>query len=238
MKKTSPSLDWCVVRCDSESKWWVDSISDAENWDIEDLGIIDPKQFIYINELLDSMTEFGLQSQLVDEAFFTFEISEEVPGKKVKLERVRDSLLKAEDMLFALPDVLNEEKGPYFLSHVTQIRVAMLNDLIEFSEPYTIEEMEEVLSEKQNNDFLEGRRSHFSDELVAILEFVPDGFQIDSDLEDEKDEDEDVSGDGGDGKGYVDGGIERVSRARQGDVSNARRWDVRRGGRERGMRLG
>ena len=82
-----------------------------------------------------------------------------MPEKKVKLERVRDSLLKAEDMLFALPDVLDEEKGPYadFLSHVTQIRVAMLNDLIEFSEPYTIEEMEEVLSEKQNNDFLEGR---------------------------------------------------------------------------------
>jgi len=191
MKKTSPSLDWCIVRCDDNNKWWVDSISDAENWDIENLGIIDPKQFIYINELLDSMTEFGLQSQLVDEAFFTFEISEEVPGKKVKLERVRDSLLKAEDLLFALPDVLDEEKGPYadFLNHVTQIRVTMLNDLIEFSEPYTIEEMEEVLSEKQNNDFLEGRRSHFSDELVAILEFVPDGFQIDSDLDDEQDED-------------------------------------------------
>ena len=171
MKKTSPSLDWCVVRCGDDKKWWVDSISDNENWDVEELGIIDPKQFLYINELLDSMTEFGLESQLVDEAFFTFEIAEEVPGKKVKLERVRDSLLKAEDMLFALPDVLDEEKGPYadFLSHVTHIRVAMLNDLIEFSEPYTIEEMEEVLSEKQNNYFLEGRRSHFSDELVSIL---------------------------------------------------------------------
>jgi hypothetical protein len=50
--------------------------------------------------------------------------------------------------------------------------------------------MEEVLSEKHNNDFLEGRRSHFSDELIAILEFVPDGFAIDADLEgDDKDED-------------------------------------------------
>ena len=38
--------------------------------------------------------------------------------------------------------------------------------------------------------FWKEERSHFSDELVAILEFVPDGFQIDSDLEDEKDEDE------------------------------------------------
>jgi len=189
MKKTSPSLDWCIVRCDEKKKWWVDSISDNENWDIEDLGIIDPKQFLYINELLDSMTEFGLESQLIDEAFFTFEISEELKGDKVRLDRVRDSLLKAEDMLFALPDVLDEEKGPYadFLSHVSQIRVSMLNELIEFAEPYTLEEMEEVLSEKLNNDYLEGRRTHFSDELIAILEFVPDGFELDSDLDEERD---------------------------------------------------
>ena len=192
MKKTSPSLDWCIVRCDEKKKWWVDSISDNENWDIEDLGIIDPKQFLYINELLDSMTEFGLESQLIDEAFFTFEISEELKGDKVRLDRVRDSLLKAEDMLFALPDVLDEEKGPYadFLSHVSQIRVSMLNELIEFTEPYTLEEMEEVLSEKLNNDYLEGRRTHFSDELIAILEFVPDGFELDSDLDEERDGDE------------------------------------------------
>jgi len=192
MKKTSPSLDWCIVRCDKKKKWWVESISDNENWDIEDLGIIDPKQFLYINELLDSMTEFGLESQLIDEAFFTFEISEELKGDKVRLDRVRDSLLKAEDMLFALPDVLDEEKGPYadFLSHVSQIRVSMLNELIEFAEPYTLEEMEEVLSEKLNNDYLEGRRTHFSDELIAILEFVPDGFELDSDLDEERDGDE------------------------------------------------
>ena len=127
---------------------------------------------------------------MIDEAFFTFEISEELDKEKVKLTRVRDSLLKAEDMLFALPDVLDEEKGPYadFLNHVSQVRVSMLNDLIEFAEPYTIDEMEEVLSERLNNDFLEGRRTHFSDELIAILEFVPDGFEIDADLDEEDSE--------------------------------------------------
>ena len=188
-KKTGPSLEWCIVRLSEDENWWVDEISDKENWDADDLGIIDPKQFLHINELLDSMSEFGLDSQLVDDAFFTFEIKEEVKGGKIKLIRVRDSLLKAEDMLFALPDVLDEEKGPYadFLNHVSKIRVTMLNELIEFAEPYTQEEMEEVLSEKNNNDFLEGRRSHFSVELISILEFVPDGFAIDADLEvDEK----------------------------------------------------
>ena len=192
-KKTGPSLEWCIVRLSEDENWWIDEISDKENWDVDNLGIIDPKQFLHINELLDSMNEFGLDSQIVDDAFFTFEIKEEVKGGKIRLVRVRDSLLKADDMLFALPDVLDEEKGPYadFLNHVSQIRVTMLNELIEFAEPYTQEEMEEVLSEKQNNDFLEGRRSHFSDELISILEYVPDGFAIDSDLEgDDKEENE------------------------------------------------
>ena len=42
-------------------------------------------------------------------------------------------------MLFALPDVLDEEKGPYadFLNHVSEKRVSMLNELIEFAEPYS-----------------------------------------------------------------------------------------------------
>ena len=74
---------------------------------------------------------------------------------KIKLVRVRDSLLKAEDMLFALPDVLDEEKGPYadFLNHISSVRVSMLNDLIDFTEPYTQEEMEEVLAEKKTTTF-------------------------------------------------------------------------------------
>ena len=44
--------------------------------------------------------------------------------------------------MLLLPDVLDEEKGPYadFLNHVSQIRVTMLNELIEFAEPYTQEE--------------------------------------------------------------------------------------------------
>jgi hypothetical protein len=67
----------------------------------------------------------------------------------------------------------------------------MLNDLIDFVEPYTLEEMEEVLAEKHNNDFLEGKRSHFSDELFAILEFVPEGFAIDTDLDDDTDKNKD-----------------------------------------------
>ena len=30
MKKTGPSLDWCVVHLGDKENWWVDSISDKE----------------------------------------------------------------------------------------------------------------------------------------------------------------------------------------------------------------
>ena len=177
-------MDWCVVRLGEDCNWWVDEISDDVNWDVDGLGIIDPKQFLHLNELLGSMTEYGLSSDIVDHAFFTFEIAEELTDGRVRLIRVRDSLLKAEDMLFALPDVMNEEKGPYadFLNHVTGLRVKMLNELIVFAEPFTVDELEEVLGERENNDFLAGKRTHFNDEIVSILEFVPEGFVIDHDL--------------------------------------------------------
>ncbi len=192
MEKTGPRLDWCVVRLDEDGCWWVDAISDEVNWDVDGLGIIDPKQFLHMNELLDSMTEYGLDAEIVDDAFFTFEIAEEVKGGRIRLSRVRDSLLKAEDMLFALPDVMDEDKGPYadFLTHVTTLRVKMLNELIDFAEPFAIEEMEEVLGERQNNDFLAGKRTHFYEEVVVILEFVPDGYALDQDIGEEDDEDD------------------------------------------------
>ena len=192
MEKNGPRLDWCIARLGDDHHWWVSEISDEVNWDVDGLGIIDPKQFLHMNELLDSMTEYGLDSDIVDEAFFTFEITEEMEGGKIRLSRVRDSLLKAEDMLFALPDVMDEDKGPYadFLNHISLLRVKMLNDLIDFAEPFTLEEMEEVLAERQNNDFLEGSRTHFYTETESILEFVPEGFALDQDIKDDE-EDED-----------------------------------------------
>ena len=154
-----------------------------------DLGIIDPKQFLLISELLDSMMVYGLESQLVDEAFFTFAIQGRTQGRAGQTFTGEGFSSEGRGHAFCFAGRLDEEKGPYadFLNHVTQIRVSMLNELIEFAEPYTQEEMEEVLAEKQNNDFLEGQRSHFSDELFAILDFVPEGFAIDADLEEDPD---------------------------------------------------
>ena len=126
MEKVNRRLEWCVVRLEQDGNWWVDEISDKVNWDVEGLSIIDPKQFRQIHESLDSLTDYGLDSEIVDDAFFTFEIGEELEDGSVRLSRVRDSLLKAEDLLFALPDIQAEEKGPYadFIKHITFIKIS------------------------------------------------------------------------------------------------------------------
>ena len=82
---------------------------------------------------------------------------------------------------------MDEEKGPYadFLDQITRFRVKMLNDLIDFEHNLTIDELEDEIRERQNSDFLEGRAVHFFNEVTAILEYVPDGFELDLADEDE-----------------------------------------------------
>jgi len=182
--------------------WWVQETSDPVHWDTDGLGIIDPRQFQYIIDLLEPLQDYGLQNELVDDAFYSFSIDKVEEDKTVLLKRVKDSILESEDPLFALPDVLDEEKGPYadFLDHVTKLRIKMLNDLIDFSQTLTVEELEEEIREAQNGDFMEGRASHFFTELTAILEYVPEGFELEEGDEDTepKSEDEEIEKDLGD----------------------------------------
>ncbi|MGE9296150.1 MAG: hypothetical protein ACQKBV_07695, partial [Puniceicoccales bacterium] len=99
---------------------------------------------------------------------------------------------ESDDLLFALPDVIDEEKGPYAdcIDHLTAMRVKLLNDLIEFEQKFTIEELEDDLREEQNADFMEGRAIHCFRELLDILEFVPDGYELDGD--DDSDGEDDI----------------------------------------------
>lgn len=191
--------------------WWIHEISDSVHWDADGLGIIDPRQFQYIIDLLEPLSDYGLQNELVDDAFYSFGIDKVEKDKTVLLKRVQDSILESEDPLFALPDVLDEEKGPYadLLDHITKLRVKMLNDLIDFSQNLTVEELEEEIREAQNADFLEGRVSHFFSELTAILEYIPEGFELDDDDESKpKSEDEELEKDLADVDAVTDEKIE------------------------------
>lgn len=183
MPNTSAKLTWCKASIGEDMNWWVKEISDPVHWEIDGLGIIDPRQFQYLLDLLEPLNEYGLQPDIVEKAFYPFGIDTVDKDKTVLLKRFSDSILQSEDQLFALPNVLDEEKGPYadFMDHITRLRVKMLNDLIDFAQKLTIEELEEEIREAQSDAFWEGRATHSFAEITAILEYIPEGFELDGD---------------------------------------------------------
>jgi hypothetical protein len=197
MPKLTTKLTWCKARLGEDMNWWVKETSDPLHWDVDGLGIIDPRQFQHITELLEPLQEYGLQNELVDAAFYSFAIDEVEKDKTVLLKRIKDSILESEEQLFALPDILDEDKGPYadLLDHLTRLRIKMLNDLIDFSQTLTIEELEEEIREQQSGDFMEGRATHFFTEITAILEYVPEGFELEEDEPSPKSEDQELEKD-------------------------------------------
>ena len=197
MAKGSPQLEWCIVRLGEDHNWWVDEVSDPVHWDVDGLSIIDPRQVDHIIELIEPLREYGFDSDVFERAFIAFRIAKDLGKGKVRLARTKQPLLESEEKLFALPDVIDEENGPYadFLDHITRLRVKLLNDLLDFEEKLTVDEVEDQLREAQNNDFIEGRAVHLFQEITAILDFMPAGHG-DDDEETEKsaaeDEDDDL----------------------------------------------
>ncbi len=183
MSQANPKLSWCIARLGNDLNWWVEEISDDIHWDVDGLGIVDPRQLQHIIDLLEPLQDYNLDSQLLENAFFGFAIDKELKEAHVRLVRTQTSFLDADEPIFALPDVIDEEKGPYadFIDHITRLRVRMLNDLIDFNQNLTVEELEEEIREQQNTDFLEGRATHFFQEVTSILEYVPEGYELEVD---------------------------------------------------------
>jgi hypothetical protein len=130
-------------------------------------------------------------------AFIPFRIEKDLGGGRVRLKRVKESFFDTEEKLFALPDIVDDENGPYadLLDHLTRCRVKMLNDLIEFESKLTVDEVEDELREAQNADFIEGIAIHTFNELNAILDYMPAGYEGDDDApakDIDADEDEDL----------------------------------------------
>lgn len=197
MAKGTPLLEWCIVRLGDDHNWWVGETSDPVHWDVDGLSIIDPRQVDHIIELVEPLREYGFDATLFERAFIPFRINKDLGKGRVRLARTKQPLLESEEKLFALPDVIDEENGPYadFLDHITRLRVKLLNDLLDFEEKLTIDEVEDQLREAQNNDFIEGKAVHLFQEITAILDFMPAGHGDDEDENQKRsaeDEDDDL----------------------------------------------
>jgi hypothetical protein len=161
----------------------VSETSDPVRWDVDGLSIVDPRQVAHLVELVDALRDYGFQQDVFESAFIPFRIEKDLGGGKVRLKRVKESIFESDEKLFVLPDILDEENGPYagLLDHLTRCRVKMLNDLFSFENKLTVDEVEDELREEQNTHFIEGKAVHTFSELCAILDYMPDG--IDSDEE-------------------------------------------------------
>lgn len=181
MPKTSPKLNWCNIQLSKDMNWWVVETSDPIHWDTEGLSIIDPRQASHILDQLEPLRDYGLQNDIVDAAFFPFAIESQLPEKRLKLVRVTDSILESEEPLFWLSDSLDEEKSPYadFLDHISKVRVKMLNAVFDFDQRLTVDDLEDEIREDHHNAFLEGRTIHAFREISDILEYVPEGYELD-----------------------------------------------------------
>jgi len=188
MAKGTPQLEWCVVRLGEDHNWWVDEVSDPVHWDVDGLSIIDPRQVNHLIELIEPLREYGFDPDVFERAFIPFRIARDLGKGQVRLQRTKEPLLESDEKLFALPDVIDEENGPYadLLDHLTRLRVKLLNDLFDFEEKLTVDEVEDQIRETENNEFIEGKAVHLFNEITAVLDFVPAGYGEDDEESDTK----------------------------------------------------
>jgi hypothetical protein len=196
MAKATSTLDWTIVRLGDDHNWWVAETSDPVRWDVDGLSIIDPRQLQHLVELVDPLRDYGFDQDIFEAAFIPFRIDKDLGEAKVRLKRVKESLFDSEEKLFGLPDILDEENGPYadLLDHLTRCRVKMLNDLFNFESKLSVDEVEDEIREDQNSNFIQGKAVHTFEELTAILDYMPAGYDADEeapakDVEDEGDDD-------------------------------------------------
>ena len=194
MPSATNQLEWCTVRLGEDMNWWVVEVSDQIHWDVDGLSIIDPRQISYIFDLMEPLRDYGFEQDVVESAFIPFRIQKDLGDGLIRLVRSKESLLDSEEPLFALPDIVDDENSPYadFLNHITRLRVKMLNDVIDFEQKLTIDELEESVREEENNNFIEGKAVHLFGEITSILDYVPAGWELDSDDAGATSEDEDI----------------------------------------------
>jgi len=181
MANSSAILDWCIVRLGEDHNWWVDEVSDPVRWDTDGLSIIDPRQVAHLIELCEPLRDYGFDQDVFESAFIPFRIEKEAGKGRIRLKRVKDSIFDSDEKLFILADVVDDENGPFadLLDHLTRCRVKLLNDVFKFESKLTVDEVEDELREEQNASFIEGKAVHVFDELCAILDYTPAGFDED-----------------------------------------------------------
>jgi hypothetical protein len=184
---------WCVVRLDDDYNWWVHEVSDNTFYDTE-LGILDPKQVEHMTDLLSQLKQYGLDDEIVSNAFIPYVIDKEMPKEMFRLRETKDNILSPREHIFCLPNSSGEQEGMFaeFIDHIMTLRIKLLNASFDFKQPLNLEEVKDILHAEQQERYIAGIKTHAFDEIMAILDYVPAGYSLDADIEYEDDEEEDL----------------------------------------------
>ena len=96
MASKTSKLEWLVAALREDYNWWVIEVSEDIPWDLDGFGILDPKQWSYLVDLLDPLREYGLDTDLVEEAFIPFGIDKDLGDQKVGMVKSSDSRFESE----------------------------------------------------------------------------------------------------------------------------------------------
>jgi hypothetical protein len=156
------------------------------------VGILDPKQVERVVDLLLQLKPYGLSDETVNDAFATYAIGSEMPREMLKILETKDNIFNPREPVFCLPIVVGDNEGPFseFIDHIVTMRVKLLNATIDFQTPSNSEELEDILRTEQQERYISGIRLHPFDEIVSILDYVPDGYSLDGDEEEKSEEDD------------------------------------------------
>jgi hypothetical protein len=176
-------LGWCIVRLGDDFNWWVHEVSDDIHWEADGLGLLDPNQVEHMVDLFVQMQTYGLRYDIVENAFIKFSVEKEMPKSMVRLVATEEELMAAKDKIFAMPNAMDDGDGPYsdFIDHIMAVRVRMLNANLNFKQPLSVDELEENIRDEQQKEYVGGKGVHAFNEIVAILDYVPVGYDLDGD---------------------------------------------------------
>ena len=110
MPKKSSKLQWIITSLREDMNWWVIEVSESIPWDLDSLGIIDPRQWSFLVDLLDPLREYGLDVDIVEEAFIPYSIDKDLGDQKIRLVKSAESVLESDEILFILPDVMDDDE--------------------------------------------------------------------------------------------------------------------------------
>jgi hypothetical protein len=179
-------LAWCIAHLGEDANWWVDSLSDETHWEMDHLGLIDPHQWEFLEELLSPLRACGFQEEILENAFCKFCIEKELPNERVQFSAVETSLIDTEEKLFLLPYARSDAAERYdeLMDHLMQLRVKWLNMAFDFKQALEFEDIEVHFRDQGRGKNMDGNTMNAFEEMASILEYIPDGLEDNEDTSD------------------------------------------------------